>query len=53
MESVRTVNVTVEVDTNKATYKETFEVSEDDALEDVIEAAHAWARDVLDGINDR
>lgn len=40
-EQVRTVSITVEVDTNKATYRQTF---------DNIEDARAWLEETLNGI---
>jgi len=48
VEIIRSITVSVEIDTNKATYSKTFRCGEGESLDELMERATEWAHDQLD-----
>ena len=42
VERLRHLKITAEIDTNKDTYRKTFELGYDDTVEEIIEAMNEW-----------
>lgn len=47
-ERIRTVSIHVEIDTNKRTYKKTFDLVDDETTDELIARAKAWADAVME-----
>ncbi len=49
-ESVRSIQLRVEVDTSKNTYQQSFEITDDETLKEFLERVRAWVDSVLEAM---